>query len=110
MSQPHLHLSSSAIYPSTPGASLRFRHAAIFGAIDALQPAKRCFVNDHDPFAYWAIALALRRAGGHRVPAARARRDRYRLHGSLIRPEPARATTRRAPALGDSYRPERMRR
>ncbi|NZA28549.1 DUF2249 domain-containing protein [Luteimonas sp. SJ-92] len=32
------------------GIGRRFRHAAIFGAIDALQPGEGMrFVNDHDP-------------------------------------------------------------
>lgn len=32
------------------GVSRRFRHAAIFGALDALQPGEAMrFVNDHDP-------------------------------------------------------------
>ena len=32
------------------GVARRFRHAAIFGALDALQPGETMrFVNDHDP-------------------------------------------------------------
>lgn len=32
------------------GIARRFRHAAIFGALDALQPGEAMrFVNDHDP-------------------------------------------------------------
>lgn len=32
------------------GVHRRFRHAAIFAALDALTPGERmCFVNDHDP-------------------------------------------------------------
>lgn len=32
------------------GIAKRFRHAAIFGALDALQPGETIrFVNDHDP-------------------------------------------------------------
>ncbi len=32
------------------GIAKRFRHAAIFGALDALNPGERMrFVNDHDP-------------------------------------------------------------
>ena len=32
------------------GIAKRFRHAAIFGALDALQPGETMrFVNDHDP-------------------------------------------------------------
>ncbi|AJX34156.1 DUF2249 domain-containing protein [Burkholderia oklahomensis] len=51
MSQPHLHLSSTAIYPfDARGVAKRFRHAAIFGALDALQSGETMrFVNDHDP-------------------------------------------------------------
>lgn len=51
MSQPHLHLSPSAIYPfDARGVAKRFRHAAIFGALDALQSGETMrFVNDHDP-------------------------------------------------------------
>jgi uncharacterized protein (DUF2249 family) len=51
VSQPHLHLSPDAIYPfDARGIAKRFRHAAIFGALDALQPGETMrFVNDHDP-------------------------------------------------------------
>jgi uncharacterized protein (DUF2249 family) len=51
MSQPHLHILSDAIYPfDARGVAKRFRHAAIFGALDALQPGETMrFVNDHDP-------------------------------------------------------------
>jgi uncharacterized protein (DUF2249 family) len=51
MSQPHVHLSPDAIYPfDARGIAKRFRHAAIFGALDALQPGETMrFVNDHDP-------------------------------------------------------------
>ncbi len=51
MSNVHLHLSPSAIYPfDARGVAKRFRHAAIFGALDALQPGETMrFVNDHDP-------------------------------------------------------------
>ncbi|MDE2120464.1 MAG: DUF2249 domain-containing protein [Betaproteobacteria bacterium] len=40
-----------AIYPfDARGIAKRFRHAAIFGALDALQPGETMrFVNDHDP-------------------------------------------------------------
>ena len=41
MSQPHLHLSPDAIYPfDARGVAKRFRHAAIFGALDSLQPGE----------------------------------------------------------------------
>ena len=48
---PHLHLHADAIYPFDARAiAKRFRHAAIFGALDALHPGETMrFVNDHDP-------------------------------------------------------------
>jgi uncharacterized protein (DUF2249 family) len=51
MSTPHLHLSPDAIYPfDARGVAKRFRHAAIFGALDALRPGETMrFANDHDP-------------------------------------------------------------
>jgi uncharacterized protein (DUF2249 family) len=47
----HLHLSPDALYPfDARGVAKRFRHAAIFGALDALNPGETMrFVNDHDP-------------------------------------------------------------
>ena len=51
MTQTHLHLSPEAIYPfDARGIAKRFRHAAIFGAFDALAAGDTMrFVNDHDP-------------------------------------------------------------
>ena len=51
MTTAHLHLSADAIYPfDARGIAKRFRHAAIFGALDALTPGETMrFVNDHDP-------------------------------------------------------------
>jgi uncharacterized protein (DUF2249 family) len=51
MSHPHLHLSPEAVYAfDARGVAKRFRHAAIFGALDALQPGETMrFANDHDP-------------------------------------------------------------
>jgi uncharacterized protein (DUF2249 family) len=51
MSQPHLHLSADSIYPfDARGVAKRFRHAAIFGALDTLRPGETMrFANDHDP-------------------------------------------------------------
>ncbi|HUY02342.1 MAG TPA: DUF2249 domain-containing protein [Rhodocyclaceae bacterium] len=48
---PHLHLSPDAIYPfDARGIAKRFRHGAIFGALDALNSGETMrFVNDHDP-------------------------------------------------------------
>ncbi|MDZ7594086.1 MAG: DUF2249 domain-containing protein [Thiobacillus sp.] len=47
----HLHLRQDNVYPfDARGIAKRFRHAAIFGALDALNPGERMrFVNDHDP-------------------------------------------------------------
>ncbi len=51
MTQAHAHLSADAIYPfDARGVAKRFRHAAIFGALDALRAGETMrFVNDHDP-------------------------------------------------------------
>ena len=45
------HTDPSAIYPfDARGVAKRFRHAAIFGALDSLQPGETMrFCNDHDP-------------------------------------------------------------
>ena len=47
----HIHLSPDQIYPfDARGIAKRFRHAAIFGALDALHEGETMrFVNDHDP-------------------------------------------------------------
>ena len=49
--RPHLHLQPDQIYPfDARGIAKRFRHAAIFGALDSLTSGERMrFVNDHDP-------------------------------------------------------------
>jgi uncharacterized protein (DUF2249 family) len=51
MATPHTHFSADRIYPfDARGVAKRFRHAAIFGALDALMPGETMrFVNDHDP-------------------------------------------------------------
>lgn len=51
MQQIHVHTSPDAIYPfDARGIAKRFRHAAIFGALDALTPGETMrFCNDHDP-------------------------------------------------------------
>ena len=48
---PHDHSRPDAIYGfAARGVAKRFRHAAIFGALDALQAGETMrFVNDHDP-------------------------------------------------------------
>jgi len=47
----HVHTSPDSIYPfDARGIAKRFRHAAIFGALDALHGGETMrFVNDHDP-------------------------------------------------------------
>lgn len=47
----HLHLQSDQLYLfDARGIAKRFRHAAIFGALDALTPGETMrFCNDHDP-------------------------------------------------------------
>ena len=47
----HNHTTSDAIYPfDARGVAKRFRHAAIFGALDSLHAGETMrFVNDHDP-------------------------------------------------------------
>lgn len=47
----HFHLSPDRIYPfDARGIAKRFRHAAIFGALDALTSGETMlFANDHDP-------------------------------------------------------------
>ncbi|MDA8153504.1 MAG: DUF2249 domain-containing protein [Acidithiobacillus sp.] len=49
--QPHMHLRADATYPfDARGVAKRFRHAAIFGALDALHSGEAMdFINDHDP-------------------------------------------------------------
>lgn len=44
-------LAVGGIYPfDARGVAKRFRHAAIFGALDALEPGETMrFCNDHDP-------------------------------------------------------------
>jgi uncharacterized protein (DUF2249 family) len=74
MSQPHQHLSPDAIYPfDARGVAKRFRHAAIFGALDALQPGETMrFVNDHDPL---PLLQQLRSRYGERVDIAYRQRE-----------------------------------
>ena len=51
MSHSHLHLQADQLYPfDARGVAKRFRHAAIFGAFEALYPGETMrFCNDHDP-------------------------------------------------------------
>ena len=54
----HQHLSDDSIYPfDARGVAKRFRHAAIFGALDALSAGETMrFCNDHDPLPLLAQA------------------------------------------------------
>jgi len=47
----HDHTTAEAIYPfDARRIARRFRHSAIFGALDALNPGETMrFMNDHDP-------------------------------------------------------------
>jgi uncharacterized protein (DUF2249 family) len=51
MTSTHTHLQADKLYPfDARGIAKRFRHAAIFGALDALHPGETMrFCNDHDP-------------------------------------------------------------
>jgi uncharacterized protein (DUF2249 family) len=51
MTHAHLHLQEDRLYPfDARGIAKRFRHAAIFGALDALKSGDTMrFCNDHDP-------------------------------------------------------------
>ena len=51
MSQVCNHTTAEAVYTfDARGVAKRFRHAAIFGALDSLTPGETMrFVNDHDP-------------------------------------------------------------
>ncbi|HYD74602.1 DUF2249 domain-containing protein [Ramlibacter sp.] len=74
MSQPHQHLSPDALYPfDARGVAKRFRHAAIFGALDALQPGETMrFCNDHDPL---PLLAQLQARYGDRVAIEYRRRE-----------------------------------
>jgi uncharacterized protein (DUF2249 family) len=47
----HLHVQPDQLYPfDARGIAKHFRHAAVFGALDALVPGETMrFCNDHDP-------------------------------------------------------------
>ncbi|MDA8382826.1 MAG: DUF2249 domain-containing protein [Betaproteobacteria bacterium] len=71
---PHLHLSPDAIYPfDARGIAKRFRHAAIFGALDALTAGETMrFANDHDPL---PLLEQLRQRYGERVEIRYVQKD-----------------------------------
>ena len=74
MPQAPLPLAAEAIYPfDARGIAKRFRHAAIFGALDALRAGETMrFVNDHDPL---PLLQQLRAHFGERVEIAYRQRD-----------------------------------
>jgi len=74
MSQAPIDLAAQAIYPfDARGVAKRFRHAAIFGALGALQPGETMrFVNDHDPL---PLLQQLRAHFGERIEIAYRQRD-----------------------------------
>lgn len=63
------HSTPEALYPfDARGVAKRFRHAAIFGALDALLPGETMrFCNDHDPLPL--LAQLLERYGNRVVIA-----------------------------------------
>ena len=83
---PHLHLLPDAIYPfDARGIAKRFRHAAIFGALDALTSGETMrFVNDHDPLPLLdQLSARYGEDSHHSLRAARARGNRDRFHKEL---------------------------
>ncbi len=75
----HQHLSPDSLYPfDARGIAKRFRHAAIFGALDALHPGEVMrFCNDHDPLPL--LAQLVQRYG-----AALAIEYRQREPGAIV--------------------------
>jgi uncharacterized protein (DUF2249 family) len=74
MTMPHIHTSPDSIYAfDARGIAKRFRHAAIFGALDALNAGETMrFVNDHDPL---PLLEQLRTRYGERVDIAYRERE-----------------------------------
>ena len=71
----HAHdIASTTLHPfDARGIGKRFRHAAIFGALDALTPGEAMrFVNDHDPL---PLLGQINERFGERVEIAYLQRD-----------------------------------
>ena len=70
----HQHLADDMIYPfDARGVAKRFRHAAIFGALDALMPGETMrFCNDHDPL---PLLAQLQHRYGERVSVTYRQRE-----------------------------------
>jgi uncharacterized protein (DUF2249 family) len=65
---------SDGVYPfDARGVARRFRHAAIFGALDSLNPGETMrFCNDHDPL---PLLSQIRQYFGNRVEIAYVQRE-----------------------------------
>jgi uncharacterized protein (DUF2249 family) len=77
-------LSPDSIYPfDARGIAKRFRHAAIFGALDSLQPGETMrFVNDHDPL---PLLEQLRERYAERVDILYLQRERGAIMIDFVR-------------------------
>ena len=76
----HTHdLATTTLHPfDARGIGKRFRHAAIFGALDALTPGETMrFVNDHDPL---PLLAQLQERFGDRLEIA----YRQREQGAIV--------------------------
>ena len=73
-----LHILQDSIFPfDARGVAKRFRHAAIFAALDALHPGETMrFVNDHDPL---PLLQQLAARYGDRVSVEYRERDEGRI-------------------------------
>lgn len=78
MSHCHLHVQADRLYPfDARGIARRFRHAAIFGALDALSPGETMrFCNDHDPL---PLLEQLRARYGDKVEIQYVKRERREI-------------------------------
>ena len=65
---------SDGVYPfDARGVARRFRHAAIFGALDSLNPGETMrFCNDHDPL---PLLAQIRQYFGERVDISYVQRE-----------------------------------
>ena len=78
------HPTAEALYPfDARGVAKRFRHAAIFGALDSLMPGETMrFCNDHDPLPL--LAQLQQRYGQHlsivRAVAASFDQEQHHVH------------------------------
>ncbi len=75
----HLHLQDDQLYAfDARGVAKRFRHAAIFGALDTLRPGETMrFMNDHDPL---PLLVQLRDRYGDKLAIEYVKRE----HGEIV--------------------------